>query len=370
MYEDEKQRLYFRDKSVESDYKIIRSKLSGKEITPVSKTKDERLWLVSAWSDTEPGETYLFSRDTKKLTLQYRVREKLPREHLAKMEPIRYESSDGKEIPAYLTIPNGMTGKNLPLVVFPHGGPWGRDVWRYNTYAQFLANRGYAVLQPNFRASVGYGKDFLNAGNGQWGRKMQDDLTWGVKYLVAKGIADPKRIGIMGISYGGYATLAGVAFTPDLYSAAVAIAAPVNLMTLLGTIPPYWEAGRIQLYRRMGDPHTADGKKRLEEESPLNSATKIKTPLMVVQGANDPRVKKAEAEQIVVALRDRGFPVEYLLAPDEGHGYARPVNNMAMIMASEKFLAERLGGRYQEGGTPEVTARLKEITVDPKTVER
>jgi dipeptidyl aminopeptidase/acylaminoacyl peptidase len=368
VYEDEKQRINFRDKSIEADYKLIRSKLGGKQITPVSKTKDERLWLVSASSDTEPGETYLFSRDTKKLTLQYRVREKLPRENLAKMEPIRYESSDGKEIPAYLTLPNGVAPKNLPVVIFPHGGPWGRDVWRYNTFAQFLANRGYAVLQPNFRASTGYGKDFLNAGNGQWGRKMQDDITWGVKYLVAKGIADPKRVGIMGISYGGYATLAGVAFTPDLYSAAVAIAAPVNLMTLLDTIPPYWEAGRIQLYRRMGDPHTAEGKKLLEEESPLNSATKIKTPLMVVQGANDPRVKKAEAEQIVVALRDRGFPVEYLLAPDEGHGYARPVNNMAMIMASEKFLAGRLGGRYQEGGTPEVTARLKEITVDPKTV--
>lgn len=197
---------------------------------------------------------------------------------------------------------------------------------------------------------------------------MQDDITWGVKYLVAKGIADPKRVGIMGISYGGYATLAGIAFTPDLYSAAVAIAAPVNLMTLLDTIPPYWEAGRIQLYQRMADPRTPVGKELLAAESPLNSANKIKTPLMVVQGANDPRVKKAEAEQIVVALRDRGFHVEYLLAPDEGHGYARPVNNMAMIMAAEKFLAERLGGRYQEGGTPEVTVRLKEITVDPKTV--
>ncbi len=367
-YEDEKPRHYFRDKSIESDYNLMQSKLGGKEITPVSKTKDERLWLVSAWGDTEPGETYLFNRDTKKLTLQYRVREKLSRGQLARMEPIRYESSDGKEIPAYLTLPNGKTPKNIPLVVFPHGGPWGRDVWRYNTFAQFLANRGYAVLQPNFRASTGYGKEFLNAGNGQWGRKMQDDITWGVKYLVAKGIADPKRVGIMGISYGGYATLAGIAFTPDLYSAAVAIAAPVNLMTLLDTIPPYWEAGRIQLYQRMADPRTPVGKELLAAESPLNSANKIKTPLMVVQGANDPRVKKAEAEQIVVALRDRGFHVEYLLAPDEGHGYARPVNNMAMIMAAEKFLAERLGGRYQEGGTPEVTARLKEITVDPKTV--
>jgi len=368
VYNDEKPRYYFRDKSIEADYKLVRGKLGGKEITPVSKTKDERIWLISAWSDVEPGETYLFNRDTKQLTLEYRIREKLPREDLARMEPIRYESSDGKEVPAYLTLPKGVPAKNLPLIVFPHGGPWGRDEWRFDTFAQFLANRGYAVLQPNFRASTGYGKKFLNAGNLQWGDKMQDDITWGVKYLVAKGTADPKRVGIMGGSYGGYATLAGVAFTPDLYSAAVAIVAPSNLITLLGSIPPYWEAGRMMFYKRMGDPRSPEGKAQLMRQSPLNSAAKIRTPLMIVQGANDPRVNKAESEQIVIALRDRGFPVQYLLAPDEGHGFARPVNNLAMMMASEKFLAERLGGRYQEGGTPEVVARLKEITVDPKTV--
>ena len=177
------------------------------------------------------------------------------------------------------------------------------------------------MLQPNFRGSTGYGKKFLNAGNKQWGDKMQDDLTWGVKYLVAQGIVDPKRVGIMGGSYGGYATLAGVAFTPDLYAAAVAIVAPSNLITLLETIPPYWESGRMIFHTRMGDPTTPEGKKQLERQSPLNSADKIKTPLLVVQGANDPRVKKAESEQIVIALRDRGFPVEYIVAPDEGHGF-------------------------------------------------
>lgn len=368
VYEDEKPRIYFKDKSLESDNNLIRSKVAGKEVTPVSWTRNERLVLISAWSDTEPGETYLFNRDTKKLTLQYRIREKLPRASLAKMQPIHYESSDGKVIPAYLTIPTGVQPANLPLIVFPHGGPWGRDSWRFNTMAQFFANRGYAVLQPNFRASVGYGKEFLNAGNGQWGRRMQDDITSGVKYLIQKGTVDPKRVGIMGGSYGGYATLAGVAFTPDLYAAAVAVAAPVNLITLLGTIPPYWEAGRIELYSRMADPNTPEGRKLLEEESPLNSASKIRTALMIAQGANDPRVKKAEAEQIVIALRDRGFPVEYLLAPDEGHGYARPINNMAMMMAAEKFLASHLRGRYQEGGPADVVTRLKEITVDPKTV--
>ncbi len=197
---------------------------------------------------------------------------------------------------------------------------------------------------------------------------MQDDVTWGAKYLIAEGIADPKRIGILGGSYGGYATLAGVAFTPDLYRAAVDIVGPSNLNTLLASIPPYWEAGRKIMYARMADPETPSGKQWLEERSPLYSAEKIKTPLMVVQGANDPRVNRREAEQIVIALRDRGFPVEYLLAPDEGHGFARPVNNLAMFMAVEKFLAAHLKGRYQQGGTPEVEARLEEITVDPKTV--
>jgi dipeptidyl aminopeptidase/acylaminoacyl peptidase len=263
-----------------------------------------------------------------------------------------------------------MTAKNLPLVVFPHGGPWGRDYWRYNSFAQFLANRGYAVLSPNFRASTGYGKKFLDAGNRQWGDKMQDDLTWGVKHLISQGTVDPKRVGILGGSYGGYATLAGVTFTPDLYAGAVAIVAPSNLITLLETIPPYWESIRVTFYKRMGDPTTPEGKAQLTRQSPLTYANKIKTPLLVVQGANDPRVNKREADQIVIALRDRGFPVEYLVAPDEGHGFARPVNNMAMLAQSEKFLAKYLGGRYQETMTPEVAKRLAEITVDPKTVQK
>jgi dienelactone hydrolase len=272
------------------------------------------------------------------------------------------------EIPAYLTLPKGVEAKNLPTLIIPHGGPWGRDNWGYNSLAQFFANRGYAVLMPNFRGSTGYGRKFLDAGNLEWGRKMQDDLTWGVKFVVAQGIADPKRVGILGGSYGGYATLAGVAFTPDLYAAAVDIVGPSNLITLLDSIPPYWESIRTMFYKRMGDPSTPQGKALLMEESPLSSADKIKTPLLVAQGANDPRVNRREAEQIVIALRDRGFPVEYILAPDEGHGFARPINNLALFMASEKFLALHLGGRYQEGGTAEEVARLKEITVDPKTV--
>jgi dipeptidyl aminopeptidase/acylaminoacyl peptidase len=369
-YDDDKPRVYFKDKSFEKDYNNIRKKAgSSHEITFQSSTKDEQKWIVVAYSDIDPGTVWLYDRKTKNLSQLYKIREKIPREAMSEMKPIRYKSSDGLEIPAYLTLPKGLEPKNLPLVVFPHGGPWARDSWGFNGYAQFLANRGYAVLQPNFRASTGFGKKFLNAGNKQWGELMQDDITWGVKYLISQGIADPKRVGIMGGSYGGYATLAGVTFTPDLYAAAVAIVAPSNLNTLLNSIPPYWEAIRQTFYERMGNPSTPEGKAQLDRQSPLNHVEKIKTPLMIVQGANDPRVKQSESDQIVVALRERNYPVEYLLAPDEGHGFQRPVNNMAMIMSVEKFLAKHLGGRYQEGGTPEVVQRLKEITVDVKTVK-
>jgi dipeptidyl aminopeptidase/acylaminoacyl peptidase len=367
-YTADRTKVYFKDKAFAADNHWIEKQFPGKELRVVSRTRDENLWLVSMASDTEPGETLLFDRKARKLTPQFKIWEKLPRNDLAQMKSITYKSSDGLEIPAYLTLPRGVPGKNLPTIVLPHGGPWGRDEWGYDPLSQFFANRGYAVLQPNFRGSTGYGRKFLDAGNLEWGRKMQDDLTWGAKYLVAQGIADPKRIGILGGSYGGYATLAGVAFTPDLYAAAVDIVGPSNLITLIESIPPYWEAARKVFAVRMGDASTPEGKKLLMEESPIHSADKIRTPLLVAQGANDPRVNRREAEQIVIALRDRGFPVEYILAPDEGHGFARPINNMALFMAAEKFLSVHLGGRYQEGGTAEEVARLKEITVDPKTV--
>jgi len=367
-YQDEHNRIYFKDKSYEADYNLIMKQLPGTEIYFSRSTADERYWIIGAYSDVDPGTTYLFDRNTKKLTFQYRPRPNIPIENMAQMKPITYKSSDGMEIPAYLTLPKGVEAKNLPLIVFPHGGPWARSGWGFNSYAQFLANRGYAVLDPNFRSSTGYGKKFVDAGNNEWGQKMQDDLTWGVKYLVEQGIADPKRVGIMGGSYGGYATLAGLAFTPDVYACGVSIVGPSNLLTLLNSIPPYWEAGRVVFHTRMGDPNTLEGKAQLERQSPLNSASKINAPLLVVQGANDPRVNKHESDQIVVALRERGFPVEYIVAPDEGHGFARPVNNMAMLAAAEKFLAKHLGGRYQESMKPEVATRLGEITVDPKTV--
>ncbi len=370
VYLEDKPRVYFHDPAWAEMYAYLQKKFPGKIINISSMTRDEKFMLVTATADTEPGETYLFDREKKKLTFVYRIRERLPRKYLASVQPIRYRSSDGLEIPAYLTLPKGVPAKNLPLIVVPHGGPWARDFWGYSGMAQFLANRGYAVLQPNFRGSTGYGKAFLNAGNKQWGEKMQDDITWGVKYLVEKGIADPQRVGIMGGSYGGYATLAGVTFTPDLYAAAVDIVGPSNLITLLESIPPYWEAMRVIFHVRMGDPSTPEGKAQLEKQSPLNHVDKIKTPLMVVQGANDPRVKKSESDQIVVALRDKGFPVEYLLADDEGHGFARPVNQMAMYAAVEKFLAKHLGGRYQADMPSDVAKRLAELTVDVSKVEK
>jgi dipeptidyl aminopeptidase/acylaminoacyl peptidase len=368
-YTDDRQRFYFRDKTLEKDYKFLQKKLPNREIFFDSHTDDEMTWLITAASDTEPGEKYLFERKSKKLELQYRIREKLPREALSETKPIRYKSSDGLEIPAYLALPKGLAPKNLPTIILPHGGPWGRDRWAYDSTTQFLTNRGYAVLSPNFRGSTGYGKKFLDAGNGQWSEKMQDDVTWGVKYLISQGITDPKRVGIMGSSYGGYAALAGVTFTPELYGAAVSINGQNDLISLLESMPPTMESERIRIYKRVGDPTTAEGRAQLIRQSPLTHADKIKTPLLIVQGANDVRVKKSQADQMVISLRDRGFPVEYIVAPDEGHGFARRVNIMATLAMTEKFLAKHLGGRYQESLTPDVAKRLQEITVDPKTVK-
>jgi dipeptidyl aminopeptidase/acylaminoacyl peptidase len=369
-YTDAKTRRYFKDKEFENDYKFLQSKFPNSEINFSSSDLTERKYFINVWSDTDPSSTYIFDRDTREVVFQYRPRPKLKEEYLSPMNAISYKSSDGLEIPGYLTIPKGKEAKNLPLLVVPHGGPWARDYWGFNSFAQFWSNRGYAVLQMNFRGSSGYGKAFLNAGNKQWGEKMQDDITWGVKYLIEKGIADPERVGILGGSYGGYATLAGVTFTPDLYKAAVAVVAPSNINTLVNSVPPYWESMRQMFKLRVGDIDSPEGKKQLERQSPLNYVERIKTPLMIAHGANDPRVKKSEADQIVVAMREKNIPVEYICAPDEGHGFARPINRSAYFAAAEKFLALHLGGRYQESMKPDVEKRLAEITVDIATVEK
>ena len=366
-YTDDKPVILWKNKTWEDSYKFLQSKFPGREIGFQSMTNDEKKLLVSVSGDKYAAEVYFFNRDTKELISQYVSRPALKKveQYLAEMKPVRYKSSDGLEISAYLTLPVGVAAKNLPVIILVHGGPKGpRDYWGYNAYAQFLANRGYAVLSPNFRASGGYGKKFLNAGDLQWGKLMQDDVTWGVKYLIAEGIANKDKVGIMGGSYGGYATLAGLAFTPDLYACGVDIVGPSNIFTLLESIPAYWEAGRAMLYGMVGDPSTEEGKKRIQEASPLFSADKIVKPLLIIQGANDPRVKKAEADQIVIALRDKGKTVSYLLADDEGHGFRKPVNQMAMFAETERFLAGILGGRYQDGMPQDVAERLTELKVD------
>lgn len=367
----DKIKRYWKNEEWAEMFAYLEETFEDKEVGFSSFTKDYNQMLISVGSDNSAYETYYFNRDTKELIFQYtpRPRLKAVEQYLAKMEPVSYPSSDGLEIPAYLTIPVGVEKRDLPVVVLVHGGPKGpRDYWGYNSYAQMLANRGYAVLQPNFRASGGYGKEFLNAGDREWGKKMQDDITWGVKYLISQGIADPNRVAIMGGSYGGYATLAGLAFTPELYACGVDIVGPSNLFTLMQSIPPYWEAARKSLYEMVGDPETEEGQKLLRERSPLFSAGKIIRPLLIIQGAHDPRVKQAESDQIVVAMRDSGNEVEYILADDEGHGFRKPVNNMAMWVAVEKFLAKHLGGRYQEDMREDVAKRLEEMTQDVSEV--
>ena len=369
VYIGDRIRIYPKQKKFGDDLARLKKVVPDGELSLGSVTADDNIWLVGVSSDVEPGSRYLFDRTTGTAEFLYRSRPNLPSEHLAPMKPVRYKARDGMTIPAYLTLPKGVPPKNLPTVMLIHGGPWARDVWGYDAEAQFLANRGYAVLQPNFRASTGYGKKFLNAGNNQWGTgSMQHDITDGVKYLIKEGIADSKRVAIYGGSYGGYATLAGLAFTPDIYAAGVSLVGPSNIITLLNSIPPYWAPLKKIFAVRVGDVENPKDVKRLEAQSPLNSARNIKAPLLVVQGANDPRVKKAESDQIVVAMRDLGRPVEYLVAPDEGHGFLGRDNRLAFYTAQEKFLAKHLGGRAQESVSPDVEKKLAAITVDVNTV--
>jgi dipeptidyl aminopeptidase/acylaminoacyl peptidase len=369
-YVGDRVRVYPKQKQFAADWERMKKAMPDGELTLASTTEDENLWMVVVSSDVDPGSRYLYDRTTGKAEMLYRARPNLPSEHLAPMKPVRYKARDGMTIHAYLTVPKGVPAKNLPTVMVIHGGPWARDSWGYRPEAQFLANRGYAVLQPNFRGSTGYGKQYLNAGNKQWGTgAMQHDITDGVKYLIEQGIADPKRVAIYGGSYGGYATLAGLAFTPEVYAAGLSYVGPSNIITLLNSIPPYWAPVKKIFAVRVGDMEKPDDLKMLEAQSPLNSATKIKAPLLVVQGANDPRVKKAESDQIVVALRDLGRHVEYMVAEDEGHGFAGRENRLAMYTAMERFFAKHLGGRYQESVTPEIQKKLDALTVDVTTVK-
>ncbi len=368
-YLGDRLRIYPKTPETKKDIEFLRKKLPNGELDVLTTTEDDRIWLVGVTADVNPGTVFVYDREKKTATKLYDSRPDLPSAHLASMRPVRYPARDGSQIPAYLTVPQGAAGK-LPTVLLPHGGPWSRDQWGYSGLPQFLANRGYAVLQPNFRGSTGYGKKHLNGGNGGWGiGVMQDDLSDAVKYLISSGVADPQRIAILGGSYGGYATLAGVTFTPDLYAAGVSIVGPSNIITLLDSIPPYWGPMKKMFLKRVGDASVPAEKERLIAQSPFFHAKQIKAPLLVIQGANDPRVKKAESDQIVVALRDLGRPVEYLVAPDEGHGFQGKENKIAMFATVEEFLSRTIGGRYQKEMPTEIAARVGQLRVDVKTVQ-
>ncbi|MEO8190814.1 MAG: S9 family peptidase [Acidobacteriota bacterium] len=334
------------DPAVRADFDGI-SKLNPGDFTVVNRTAADDAWLVGFSSDRGPVSWYKWDRTAKKGSLIFTAQPRLEGLPLAQMKPVVIRSRDGLTLNSYLTLPVGVAPKNLPMVLFVHGGPWGRDTWGYNSTAQWLANRGYAVLQVNFRASTGYGKKFLNAGNRQWGLKMHDDLLDAAKWAVDKGFADAKRIAVFGGSYGGYAALAAATLTPGTFACNVDIVGPSNIKTLIGAIPPYWKPMRAMFDVRMGNVDDPKDAELIRAASPLFRADKITKPLLIGQGANDPRVNVKESEQIVEAIEKNRGNVTYVVYSDEGHGFARPENRIDFNARAEKFLGTCLGGRVE-----------------------
>jgi len=332
------------DKSLQSDFDAIRKVRDG-DFAVANRDLGDKTWLVVYIEDDGPVYYYSFDRATKQATLLFSHQPKLEKYKLTKMKPISFQARDGLTVHGYLTLPLDKEPKNRPMVLDVHGGPWGRDVWGFTPEVQWLANRGYAVLQVNFRGSTGYGKAFVNAGDREWAGKMHTDLIDGKNWAVQKGYADPKKICIMGGSYGGYATLVGVAFTPDEFACGVDIVGPSNIVSLIKSIPPYWVPIKALFDKRVGKVETED--EFLKSRSPLFKADQIKVPLLIAQGANDPRVNQRESDQIVAAMRKNNKPVEYIVFPDEGHGFARPENRLKFYAAAEQFLATYLGGRVE-----------------------
>jgi dipeptidyl aminopeptidase/acylaminoacyl peptidase len=338
------------DPAIKADLAFLKKEAKG-QFYVTSRDHADTKWLVTIDRVTEAPATWLYERKTKKLTKLFVARPELDGAKLAPMMAKEIKSRDGKTLVSYLTLPtNGVKGKPAPMVLLVHGGPWGRDGFGYNSLHQWLGNRGYAVLSVNFRGSTGFGKEFISAGDLQWGKKMHDDLLDATDWAVKNGVTTADKVAIMGGSYGGYATLAGLAFTPTKFACGVDIVGPSNLFTLLESIPPYWESFKQQFYKRMGDPNTESGKALLKEISPLNSADKIVRPLLIGQGANDPRVNVRESDQIVDAMNAKSIPVTYVVFPDEGHGFARPVNNIAFMAVTENFLGKCLGGQTEPIG--------------------
>jgi len=338
-YETDEVHVHYLDNQFEALSKRIESKLQTPHWALIGSPDKDNL-LVVKYSDKSYGSYYIYDRKSDKMDKLADMQPLFDETKMADMQPISFKSRDGLTIHSYLTLPKGVPANKLPVVVNPHGGPWARDSWGYNMEVQLLAAQGYAVLQLNYRGSSGYGKAFLHAGDKQWGQAMQNDITDGVNWLIKRGTADPERIAIYGASYGGYATLAGMTFTPDLYAAGVDYVGPSNLLTFLRTLPPYWELGRQQMYKQVGDP--VQDKKLLEQASPLLHVENIRSPLMIAHGVNDPRVNKAESDQMVAALRKRNIDVPYMVKPNEGHGYHKPENVRDFYEALIHFLNQNV----------------------------
>ena len=344
------------DPAIRGDLDYLKTVAAG-DILVTSRTLDDRLWTVAFLLDNGPARSYLYDRAKKQATFLFTNRRALEGLSLARMYPRVITSRDGLSLVSYLTLPpeadrrgDGRPDRPLPLVLLVHGGPWARDSWGLDPEHQWLANRGYAVLSVNFRGSTGFGKAFINAATKEWAGKMHEDLLDAVDWAVRERIAQRDKVCIMGGSYGGYATLVGLTFTPEAFACGVDIVGPSNLITLLNTIPPYWEPGMAMFTTRVGDHRTEDGRKLLASRSPLTFVDRIQRPLLIGQGANDPRVKQSEADQVVAAMQKKGIPVTYVLYPDEGHGFARPENSLSFNAVVEAFLSQYLGGRYEPVG--------------------
>ncbi len=333
------------DPAVQADLDAVRALHAG-DPSLVGRDEADATWLIAFDNDATPVRYYAYDRASRTASVLFDSRPEMLRYQLAAMEPFAFTARDGLTVHGYVTFPPGGGRSARPAVLDVHGGPTVRDEWGWNPEAQWLANRGYLCIQVNYRGSTGYGKAFVNAGDREWGGKMHDDLIDAVRYVAAQGWADPDRTAIYGGSYGGYAALVGAAFTPDVFRCAVDIVGPSNLKTLLETIPAYWAPARAELYKRVGNPET--DQEFLWSRSPLSRARDIRIPLLIAQGANDPRVKQAESEQIVAALAEAGIDYEYMLFPDEGHGFAKPENRLKFYAAAERFLAKYLGGRFEE----------------------
>ncbi len=339
-YETDKSHYHFLDKKREDLQKKFDARFPGYEVSLGGQSRNEDKMLLYVGSDRSYGSYWFFDEATGTFTKLAEMAPWLKEDQLCEMKPITYKSRDGMVINGYLTLPKGVPAKNLPVIINPHGGPWARDSWGFNPEVQFLANRGYAVLQMNFRGSVGYGRKFWEASFKQWGKTMQNDITDGVEWLIKEGIADKKRVAIYGASYGGYATLAGITFTPDLYACAVDYVGVSNLFTFMSTIPPYWKPYLDMMYEMVGDPEK--DKELMTSASPVFHVDKIKCPLFIAQGANDPRVAKAESDQIVEALKKRGIDVPYMVKDNEGHGFSNEENRMDFYNQMEAFFAKYL----------------------------